>query len=52
MDELEILCWVNYLDQVNLLNLVYNVNDALEVANEAENTIFYMALSTKNLLNE
>ena len=52
MDEFEILTWVNYLEQVNLLDLSFNVNDPYAIYMEADRTIFYMAFSTKNLLKE
>ena len=52
MDEFEILCWVNYVDQINLLDLCYNVDNPRQILQTAENTIFNLAFSTKNLLNE
>ena len=52
MDEFEILCWINYVDQINLLDLCYNVDNPIHIVNTAENTIFNLAFSTKNLLNE
>ena len=27
LDEFEILCWVNYIDETNLLDLSFNVDD-------------------------
>lgn len=52
MDELEILSWVNYIEKVNLLNSCYNVDDPKAILSQAENTIFYIAFSTKNLMND
>ena len=52
MDEFEILCWVNYIDQVNLLNIAFNVDDPNGILYQAETTLFYLAFSTKNLLND
>lgn len=52
MQEFEILCWINYVDQINLLNLSFNVNDPVAVLSQAKQTLWYIAFSTKNLVNK
>ena len=52
MDEFEIVCWINFIDQVNLLNITYDVNDASKVLQNALKNIFFIGFSTKLLLND
>ena len=52
MEEFEILCWINYVDQVNLLNLSFNVNDPVSVIYQAKQTLWHLAFSAKTLLNK
>lgn len=52
MDEFEILCWVGYIDKMNLLDLFYNVDDPYAMIKTAENTIFNLACSTKSIVND
>ena len=52
MTEFEIVCWINYVDQVNLLNLYFNVNEPQFMLAEAKQTLYFIAFSTKNLLNK
>ena len=52
LDEFEIVCWVVYMEQFNLLNLTFDVNRTHAVLQDALLNIFYIGLSTKLLLND
>ena len=52
MQEFEIVCWINYVDQVNLTSPYFNVNEPEFMLAEAKQTLFFIAFSTKNLLNK
>ena len=52
LDEFEIVSWVVYLEQFNLLNFTFDVNNTHAVLQDALLNIFYIGLSTKLLLND
>ena len=52
LDEFEIVCWVMYIEQFNLLNYTFDVNMPDTVLQDALLNIFYIGFSTKLLLND
>ena len=52
LNEFEIVCWVVYIEQFNLLNYTFDVNMPDEVLQDALLNIFYIGFSTKLLLND
>ena len=52
LEEFEIVCWLVYIEQFNLLNYTFDVNMPDAVLQDALLNIFYIGFSTKLLLND
>ena len=51
-DELEIACWIKFIDRFNLLEETYSVYDPQYILQSCLWQIFYIAVATKLLLND
>lgn len=51
-DEMEIACWVRFIDRFNLLEETFSVYDLQHILSSCLWQLFYIAVATKLLIND